>query len=255
MAWNIPSCFNCLMVLLIHVLWSGTAFAEQVTVAVAANFTGPAKVLKESFQAMSGHQVVLAFGSTGKLYTQIANGAPFEIFLAADQARPLRAEADHLAVMGSRFTYALGKVVLYSFDAKRVDEAGAVLNKPETFAKIAIANPKTAPYGGAAREVMEHLGVWENLKGKLVTGDNIAQTFQFVVTQNAALGFVAASQITPETPGSVWHIPDELYSPIRQDAVLLSKGQNNPAARAFLTYLQSPQARDIIASFGYGIDR
>jgi molybdate transport system substrate-binding protein len=233
---------------------SSNAHADETTLAVAANFTATAKDIAQTFEAETGHKAVLVFGSTGKLYAQIANGAPFDALLAADAVHPQKAEADSLAVAGTRFTYAKGKIVLFSADAKLVDGAGKVLGAPETFNKIAIANPQTAPYGAAAAEAMTHLGVYEGLKNKIVRGDSIAQTHQFVMTQNAQLGFVAYSQVINDKTGSMWVVPETLYTPIRQDAVLLKPGENNEAAQAFLKFLQSDAARAIIASYGYGLD-
>jgi molybdate transport system substrate-binding protein len=230
------------------------AFSAETKIAVAANFTAAAKDIAKAFEAKTGHKAVLAFGSTGKLYTQIANGAPFEAFLAADQKRPQKAEAEGLAVAGSRFTYAKGKLVLFSADAKLVDDAGKVLGKPDAFAKLAITNPITAPYGAAAVEAMEKLGVYAGVKAKLVQGDNLAQTYQFIVTQNAQLGFVAYSQVIKAEGGSKWIVPDDLYTPIRQDAVLLKTGENSEAAKAFLAYLKSDDAHAILKSYGYGLE-
>ncbi len=230
------------------------AFAAETKVAVAANFTAAAKDIAKAFEAKTGLKAVLAFGSTGKLYTQIANGAPFEAFLAADQKRPQKAEAEGLAVPGSRFTYAKGKIVLYSADAKLVDDAGKVLGKPDAFAKLAIANPKTAPYGAASIEAMEKLGFYAGLKAKIVQGDSIAQTYQFVLTKNAQLGFVAYSQVVKAKEGSKWVVPDNLYAPIRQDAVLLETGKKSEAAKAFLAFLKGDMARAIIESYGYGLE-
>lgn len=230
------------------------ASAGETTIAVAANFTAAAKTIARAFETETGHKAVLAFGSTGKLYAQIANGAPFAALLAADQARPERAEAEGLAVAGSRFTYAKGKIVLYSADAMTVDRAGRVLSAPETFAKIAIANPKTAPYGAAAVQAMTQMGVYDGLQDKIVQGDSIAQTHQFVMTQNAQLGFIAYAQVIHAESGSMWVVPEGLYSPIRQDAVLLKAGATSEPALAFLAFLKGDTARAIIASYGYGLD-
>lgn len=239
---------------LLMVALSTGAFAAETKIAVAANFTAAAKDIAKAFAADTGHSAVLAFGSTGKLYAQIAHGAPFEAFLAADQKRPMKAEAEGLAVSGSRFTYAKGKIVLYSIDADLVDGAGQVLGTPGKFTKLAIANPKTAPYGAAATEAMQKLDVYEGVKGKIVQGDSIAQTHQFVATGNAQLGFVAYSQVVTAKGGSQWVVPDDLYAPIRQDAVLLKAGLDNEAAQAFLAFLKGETARAIIASYGYGLD-
>lgn len=227
------------------------ALSAETTIAVASNFAATAKEVVKSFAAKTGHRAVLAFGSTGKLYAQIANGAPFDAFLAADRSRPQRAEAEGLAVAGSRFTYATGRLVLYSADATRVDGAGKVLFSPRIFRKLAVANPKTAPYGAAAREVLDKLGVYENVKARIVQGDNVQQTYQFVATRNAELGFIAYSLVKDTGQGSIWMVPDSLYAPVRQDAVLLKKGEGNEAARAFIRFLQSTDARAIIERHGY----
>ncbi|MCW2306876.1 molybdate ABC transporter substrate-binding protein [Rhodobium gokarnense] len=229
------------------------ALAGEVKVAVAANFTAAAKDIGEAFKAETGHDAVLSFGSTGKLYTQIANGAPFEVFLAADQARPEKAEKEGLAVDGSRFTYAVGKIVLYSTDPDLVDDAGKVL-EGDGFTRLAVANPKTAPYGTAAVEALKALGFYDKVESKLVFGDNIAQTFQFVATGNAQLGFVALSQIAGNEDGSRWPVPTDLYKPIRQDAVLLKTGAEGEAAAAFLSFLKGPSAAAIIEGYGYGVE-
>jgi len=230
------------------------AVAGETHVAVAANFTAAAREIAAAFAQASGHRAILSFGSTGKLYTQIANGAPFELLLAADQTRPTRLVDEGLGVAGSQFTYARGKIVLYSRDPELVDPQGAVLHRRDAFSKLAIANPKTAPYGGAAVEVLRGLAVYEAVAGQLVMGDNIAQTYQFVATTNAELGFVAYAQVVADHGGSQWLVPETLYTPIRQDAVLLTGGKANPVARAFLAFLRQPAARAIIQRFGYGLD-
>jgi molybdate transport system substrate-binding protein len=226
------------------------ASAESVNVAVAANFTAAVKMIARAFEEARGHKAVLSFGSTGQLFTQIGQGAPFQVFLAADQARPRKALADGLAVPGSLFTYAVGKIVLFSRDPDRV--TGEATLRSGRFLKIAIANPVTAPYGTAAVQSMKALKVYDTLKSRIVQGNNIAQTFQFVETGNAELGFVALSQVAGREDGSRWLVPDTLYTPIRQDAVLLKSGADNPAARAFMDFLKGPQAGAIIKKFGYG---
>ncbi|MEG3618222.1 molybdate ABC transporter substrate-binding protein [Magnetovibrio sp. PR-2] len=230
------------------------AWAAKTTIAVAANFTAAAKDIAKAFEAQTGHKAVLAFGSTGKLFAQIAYGAPFDAFLAADVVRPGKAVQDGFAVQGSQFTYALGKIVLFSADESLVDGNGDVLGKGDLFNKIAIANPKTAPYGAAAVDVLQKLGLYVQARTKLVKGDNIAQTYQFVMTQNAQLGFVAYAQVIFAEGGSTWVVPENLYTPIRQDAVLLDQGKDNPAAKAFLEFLKSDQGRAIIQKYGYGVD-
>ena len=231
-------------------LCSSLLQAGEVRIAVAANFTAAMKEIAAGFESTSGHRTVVSFGSTGKLYAQIQNGAPFEVFLAADQHRPELLEQKDVA--SARFTYAIGKLVLWSSDAESVLNA-QVLRDGE-FKKFAIANPKTAPYGVGAVEVMRSLGVYEALKPKLVRGENIAQTYQFVATGNAQLGLVALAQVALNDKGSRWPVPEALYTPIRQDAVLLKRGKNNPVAQAFLDYLRSDSVRAIVHKYGYGIE-
>jgi len=233
-------------------LLSGPAMADKTNVAVAANFTQAAKEIAAAFKAETGHEAVLSFGSTGQLYTQITQDAPFEVFLAADTRRPARALAEGFGVEGWDFTYAVGKIVLWSTDA-------ALVKGKETldgggFDRIAIANPDTAPYGAAAVEATKGLGVYEMLEAKIVQGNNIAQAFQFVETGNAELGFVAKSQIAGNDAGSRWEVPSELYTPIRQDAVMLKKGADNAAAAAFLDFLKGPVAGAVIKKYGYGVE-
>lgn len=225
-------------------------FAASTNVAVAANFTQAAKEIAAAFEAKTGNTAELSFGSTGTLYTQISQSAPFEVFLAADESTPKKAIEDGLAVKGSRLTYAIGKIVLYSADPHLVKDVQTL--KEGRFDKLAIANPKTAPYGTAAVEAMRKLGFYDVLKPKLVEGTNIAQTFQFVETGNAELGFVALSQIAGRDGGSRWDVPSDLYRPIRQDAVLLNIGKDSTAAKAFIDFLQGPEAAAIIGKHGYG---
>ena len=230
------------------------ARADDISLAVAANFTAPMKVLAADFEQQSGHRVLASFGSTGKLYAQVKNGAPFEAFLSADEKTPAKLEAEGDAVPGSRFTYAVGGLVLWSADPGRVDAEGKVLSEGE-FHKLAIANPKTAPYGAAAIQTLTALGLLEAVRPKLVQGENIAQTHQFVSTGNAQLGFVALSQVTAEgqlTGGSAWVVPAGLHDPIRQDAVILARGADKPAVAALMDYLRGDAARAVIRSFGYG---
>jgi len=233
-----------------------TAQAEQVTVAVAANFTDTTKAIVPKFEQATGHTARVSYGSTGKLYAQIENGAPFDVFLAADVRRPNLLEKKGTAVEGTRFTYARGRLVLWTPGDKLNGEGDAVLENGD-FGKLAMANPKTAPYGLAAKQVMERLGLFGTLGSKLVRGDSIAQAFQFVATENADLGFVALSQVRalpPAQRGSSWTIPAKLYAPIEQQAVLLEHGADNPAAAAWLDFLQSDSAREIIEGFGYGVE-
>lgn len=232
---------------------SSTAFADQANIAVAANFTDAAREVAKRFEAETGHTVKISYGSTGKLYAQIAHGAPFDAFLAADVERPIKAEAEGLAVANTRFIYAKGKLVLWSAEPGLLTEYQ--VPKLQNFKRIAIANPKTAPYGVAARQVMEHIGAWPEVKNKLVRGDSIAQTFQFVATENALLGFVANSQLIAwKQAGSSWEIPADFYEPIEQAAVLLEKGRENAAAIAFLEFLKSQTVQETIMAFGYGVD-
>lgn len=248
-----PRCFTkvawaaCLM-------WQASAaVAGEVQVAVAANFAGPFQKIVAEFQAESGHKAVTITGSTGKFYTQIKEGAPFELLLAADDETPRKLEDDGLAVKGQRFTYAKGKLVLWSAKADLVDAQGAVLGKG-AFTKLALANPKVAPYGAAGMEVLKALGVLEAVAPKIVQGDNIAQAYQFVATGNAELGFVALSQVAPPdkaATGSWWVVPSGLYTPILQDAVLLKKGESNPAAAALFKFLKGDKAKAVIKAYGY----
>ena len=227
--------------------------AGEVSVAVAANFTAPMQKMVRLFEQDTGHKATLAFGSTGRFYAQIKNGAPFDLLLSADDETPAKLAREGLAVDASRFTYAIGKLALWSKQPGLVDAQGLVL-KSGTFDKIAVADPKLAPYGAAAVEVMTHLGVLNTLRPKFVQGENIAQTHQFVATQNAQLGFVALSQVMADgrlVEGSVWAVPETRSSPLRQDAVLLNKGQGNAAAAALLQYVKGDKARAVIRGFGY----
>jgi molybdate transport system substrate-binding protein len=230
----------------------GTAFAGQTNVAVAANFTEPAKQIAEAFKARTGHEAVLSFGASGQFYAQITQEAPFQVFLSADAERPQKLADEGLGDKASKFTYAIGKLVLWSKAADLVK--GEETLKSGAFAKISIANPATAPYGAAAVETMKKLGSYETLAPKIVQGNNIAQAFQFIDTGNAELGFVALSQLSGVTAGSRWLVPQTLYSPIRQDAVLLKKGQGNEAAAAFMTFLKGPEAVAIIKKYGYAVE-
>jgi molybdate transport system substrate-binding protein len=227
--------------------------AAEVRVAVAANFAAPMQQIVQTFEKETGHHVLLSVGSTGSFYAQIKNGAPFEVLMAADQATPIRLEQEGLAVSGSRRPYATGKLVLYSRRPGEVDAQGRVLYT-QTPVRLAIANPNLAPYGAAAVETLRALKVWDQWQPKLVQADNIAQAYQFVHTENAAFGFVALSQVYVNgqiQAGSAWIVPQHLYTPIRQDAVLLIKGGNNPAAQALLDHLSADQTRALIRGFGY----
>jgi molybdate transport system substrate-binding protein len=235
---------------LVAIGWTSLAQAGETQIAVAANFSEPAKEIAAGFQKATGHTARLSFGPSGQFYSQISHGAPFQVFLSADEERPAKAEAEGLAVKGTRFTYAVGRLVLYSKTPGLVDSKGAVLSRG-MFDKIAIADPVTAPYGAAAVETMKKRGVYDALKPKLVQGTSIAQTFQFVETGAAELGFVALSQVATVKGGSRWVVPAADHAPIVQQAVLLTTGSGEPAARAFLDYLKTPQARAIIKRYGY----
>lgn len=229
------------------------AHADEVQVAVAANFTAPMQKIAADFEKVSGHKASLAFGSTGKFYAQISNGAPFDVLVAADDETPARLSKELYAVPGSQFTYAIGKLVLWSAKEGVVDAQGEVLKKGE-FKHLALANPKLAPYGAAAIETLKALGVYERVQGRFVQGDSITQTYQFVGTGNAELGFVALSQVFKDgkvSSGSAWVVPAKLYTPIRQDAVLLARARHAPAAQALLDYLKTPAAKAVIRSYGY----
>jgi molybdate transport system substrate-binding protein len=231
----------------------GAAQADEVQVAVAANFTAPMQQIAAAFEKDTGHKAVLAFGATGKFYAQIVNGAPFEVLLAADDETPARLESEHRTVPGTRFTYATGKLALWSAQDGYVDGQGRIL-KTGAYAHLAIANPKTAPYGAAAIETLTKLNLVARVQGKLVQAENIGQAYQFVSTGNAPLGFVALSQVYRDgkfTSGSGWIVPADLHGPIRQDAVILARGSANPAAKALEAYLKSDKARGIIRSYGY----
>lgn len=228
------------------------AKAGETLVAVAANFTATANEIAEAFAEATGHTVKYSFGATGQLYTQITQGAPFEAFLAADAVRPELAEIEGYAVPGSRFTYSVGKLVLWSADPAAVDAKGDAL-RSDIFNRLAIANPETAPYGAVAVEVLKALGVYEAVQPKIVQGSSIAQAHQFVATGNAQLGFVALAQIVADEEGSRWVVPNDLYAPIVQDAVLLKKGAANEAASAYLNFLRGPKAVAIIQRYGYGV--
>lgn len=242
---------HLLVAIALFLLSPSGAQAESVKVAVAANFIGAMEAIVPAFEAATGHRAVVSYGSTGKLYVQIVYGAPFELFLAADQARPHRLHKEGRA--GEPFTYAIGQLVLWSHSAEVVDAAGAVLTRGN-FRRLAIANPKTAPYGAAAMEIIDALGLGRSLRRKLVRGDNIAQTYQFVLTRNAELGFIALSQLRAAPQGSHWQPPSSLYQPIRQDATLLARGRDNPAARDLVRFLQGAEARSLIKQLGYGVD-
>jgi molybdate transport system substrate-binding protein len=227
--------------------------AADLHLAVAANFTAPMEQLKPLFEKASGHKLIISYGTVGKFYAQIKNGAPFELLISADDETPIRLEKDGLALPETRFTYAIGKLMLWSTKPGLVDAKGEVLKQAD-FKRLAIANPKLAVYGAAGVEVMKKLGVYEQLQPKLVFGENITQTYQFIATANADLGFVALSQIYKNgsyAAGSHWQVPSNLYPRIRQDAVLLTKGRDNPAGKALLAFLKTQETKKIIRSYGY----
>lgn len=236
-------------------LLSAPCLAADLHLAVAANFTAPMEQLKPLFEKTTGHKLIISYGTVGKFYAQIKNGAPFELLISADDETPIRLEKDGLALPETRFTYAIGKLMLWSTKPGLVDAKGEVLKQAE-FKRLAIASPKLAVYGAAGVEVMKKLGVYEQLQSKLVFGENISQTYQFVATANADLGFVALSQIYKNgryAAGSHWQVPASLYPQIRQDAVLLTRGKDNPAGRALLTFLKAQETKKIIRSYGYDI--
>ena len=233
----------------------GSVHAAEVSVAVAANFTAPMQKIAIAFEQDTGHKAVLSFGSTGKFYAQIKNGAPFQILLAADDETPARLEKEGATVAGTRFTYATGRLVLWSKQAGVVDDKGEVLRKG-AFKHIAMADPKLAPYGAAAVETLTQLGLMQTLQPRVVQGENIGQAYQFVLTGNATLGFVALSQVMADgkiKEGSAWIVPARLHKPIRQDAVTLTSGKDNPAATALTAYLKGEKAQAIIRSYGYAL--
>ncbi|MBP0948971.1 molybdate ABC transporter substrate-binding protein [Pseudomonas sp. 20GA0080] len=232
---------------------TSSVFADEVQVAVAANFTAPVQAIAKDLERDTGHKLVAAFGATGQIYTQIKNGAPFEVFLSADDTTPAKLEQEGDTVKGSRFTYAIGTLALWSARPGYVDDQGNVL-KTHQYEHLSIANPKTAPYGLAATQVLGKLGLTETTKAKIVEGQSITQAYQFVSTGNAELGFVALSQIYKDgklTSGSAWIVPAALHDPIKQDAVILNKGKDSAAAKALVDYLKGPQAAAIIKSYGY----
>ena len=247
--------FRCLFLVLAATAAAvAPAQADEVLVAVAANFMAPMQKIAAGFEKASGHKVVAAYGSTGKFYAQIKNGAPFELLLAADDATPARLLAENAAVAGSRFTYATGKLVLWSARPGVVDAQGEVLKKGG-FDHLALANPALAPYGAAAVQTMKTLGVHAALQPKFVTALSITQAHQFVSNGNALIGFVALSQVLRDgkIEGSSWLVPANLHAPLRQDAVLLPKGKGKPAAEALMRYLKDGEARVVITAFGYAL--
>ncbi len=231
---------------------AATTSADTVSVAVASNFRQSLQLLAPSFEKKSGHKVRISAASTGKLYAQIKHGAPYHLFLAADQKRPEKLEQEGLAIAGSRFTYAVGQLALWSPQQQFQGKANTLISQP-SLRRFSIANPKTAPYGVAARQTLKTMQLWKPLQGRLVRGENIAQTFQFIASGAAEMGFVALSQLSKEvkSKGYHWVVPQEFYDPIKQDAVLLKQGANNPAAKAFYIFLQSDDAKALINTLGY----
>lgn len=239
--------------LLLTVCIVSVAHGADVQVAVAANFAAPIQKIAAAFERDSGHRAIVSIGSTGKFYTQIRQGAPFEVLLAADDETPRQLENEGLAIKDSRFTYAKGTLVLWSVKTGAIDAQGEVL-RTGTFERLAIADPKLAPYGRAAQETLERMNLWNSLKPRLVQGESVGQAYQFVASGNATLGFVALSQVMQDGrihSGSAWIVPDHLHQPILQDAALLSKGRSNPAAQALLTYLRSDKIVRLIQAYGY----
>ncbi|CRM19359.1 MULTISPECIES: molybdate ABC transporter substrate-binding protein [Pseudomonas] len=238
---------------LLAVFALGSAQADEVQVAVAANFTAPIQAIAADFEKDTGHKLVASFGATGQFYTQIKNGAPFQVFLSADDTTPQKLEAEGDTVKGSRFTYAVGTLALWSAKEGYVDAQGEVL-KHNAFKHLSIANPKAAPYGLAATQVLAKEGLTDKVRDKIVEGQNITQAYQFVSTGNAELGFVALSQIYKDgklSSGSAWIVPSSLHDPIKQDAVILTKGKDSAAAKALVDYLKGPKAAAVIKSYGY----
>jgi molybdate transport system substrate-binding protein len=249
------STLQALLTLCAGLLFSAASLAAEVQVAVAANFTAPIQAIAQEFEKDTGHKLVAAYGATGQLYAQIQHGAPFELFFSADESTPAKLEKEGLGVAGSRFTYAIGSLVLWSAKSGYLDGSDAVL-KATQYQHLAIADPQTAPYGLAATQVLAKLGLTDAVQGKLVTGQSIAKALHFISTGNAELGFVALSQVYKDgqlTSGSAWIVPAELHTPIKQDALLLKKGEHNPAAAALIEYLKGAKAAAIIKSYGYKI--
>jgi len=250
---SITRCFVAVMGAL--VMHAGAARAESALVAVASNFAEAAHGITAAFEAESGHRIAISLGATGKIYAQIRAGAPFDVFLAADQARPKMLEAEGLVRAGSRFTYAIGRLSLWSADPQRIaGDPRAVLTNP-TVGAIAMANPALAPYGLAAQQTLQKMGLWQKLTSRLVTGENIGQTFALAATGNAQLGFIATPLLEGKRGktlgGSRWDVPADLHASIRQDAVQLKRAGANKAARLFLGFLRGPKAHAIMARLGY----
>lgn len=248
--------FLIALLLFFHILLIN-ASAKEVRIAVATNFKTTLQEIAIHFERKSGHTTLISSGSSGKFFAQIKHGAPFDVFFSADVNRPQLIEKEGLAVADSRFTYALGRLTLWSPDPNRLKKDGPSVLARGRFNHLAMANPKTAPYGLAAQETLERLGLWTHVKDRIVLGENIGQTFHFVFSNNAQLGFVARAQVLDPKingSGSRWDVPDTLHEPLRQQAVLLTHGQDNEAAKAFLDYVKGPEAQIIIKRFGYGLE-
>lgn len=245
--------FKRLTTLVLSYFLISSAHADDIYLAVATNFTAAMKEIVTKFEQSHEHKVITSFGSSGKIYAQIKHGAPFQLFFSADQTKPEILEQEGFTVSGSRFTYAIGALALWSFKPNFVGNDFSRL-QTNSFNKLALANPKLAPYGVAALEVLDALKLKQFTEAKWVQGENIAQTYQFVATGNADLGFVALSQIMDKghiQAGSSFIIPRQLYSPIRQDAVLLKRAKTSAGAKALHDYLKSAEAKNIIHAFGY----
>ena len=243
-----------LLIFSINIFIFQNASANNINVAVASNFVNPFREIATQFEKETNNSVKIISGSTGKLYAQIINGAPFEFFLAADQKCPLMLEKNGYAIVGTRFTYALGKISLWSMDSKAIPKNGEAMLRGKNFNHIAIANPKTAPYGKAALQTMQKLGVWTGIQDLIVQGENINQTFQFIASQNAELGFVALSQILDpknQLKGKRWDVPINFYDPIKQDSVILKLGNKNTAVKILSKFLKSKKVTNIIQKYGY----
>lgn len=244
--------FLCLLFL---TMYPAASAAEEIHVAVASNFLATLNEIVNHFERDTGHTAAVSSGSSGKLYAQIKNGAPFDVFFSADVTRPKLMEEEGVAVQGSRFTYAVGRLALWGPGPTMIKGDGTSMLLSDHVEHVAIANPKTAPYGTAAKEVLQALGLWEGLQNRLVRGENVGQTFHFVFSKNAQLGFVALSQVLEvDGAGSRWDVPAHLYTPLRQQAVLLRNGQRNKGARAFLDYVKGATSGNIIERFGYGLE-
>jgi len=256
--WLVPFRVWPVIVVVVLSLGGSPVYAGEVLVAVAANFLKPMKEIAKSFETGTGHRVLLSPGSTGRLYAQIINGAPFEVFLSADAERPRLLVEQRLAVDGSQLTYAVGRLVLWSWDSKLIQEGSPHVLRDGAYSFLAIANPKTAPYGRAAVQTLKHLAVWDRVASRLIQGENIAQTLQFVASGNAELGFVATSQVLDprlKGTGSQWMVPETYHDPLRQDLVLLTQGQGNPVATALIEFFGQAHARTVVARYGYGFPK